>query len=157
MDAWTERVAVYVEHLEHLVDEVDRILQDTQVDVTRPAPTKTNEMTERLRLRLDELEQQIAERELLLRAADAPPTGVTLIQKLDHLNQSELARHADEVAERIQLAHQRSMSLFVCQFHLSNLTTDLVRVLTGGDYPATYGGRDTTLSTPQGGLFNKSA
>ncbi len=155
--SWTQRVAIYIDQLEQLVDHVDHILQDTKVNVTRPTPAKTNESTESLRVRLQALEQKIAERELLLHAADSPAMGLTLIEKLRGLEQIDLAQHAVGVADRIQLAHQRSMSLFVCQFHLSNLTTDLVRVLTGGDIPATYGGPNTPVSTPQGGLFNKSA
>lgn len=154
---WPQRVAIYIDQLQQLVEQVDRILQQTEVNVTKPTPAKTNESTGNLQVRLQALEQQIAERESLLHAADAPAMGLTLTEKLRGLDQIELVQAADRVSDRIQLAHQRSMSLFVCQFHLSNLTTDLVRVLTGGDIPATYGGPNAHVSTPQGGLFNKSA
>ena len=51
---------------------------------------------------------------------------------------------------------RRSVAIFVCQYHLSNLTTDLVRLMTGADQPATYGVVESTQPSPPGGLFNEA-
>jgi hypothetical protein len=157
MDPWIRRVEDYIDQLQSLVDEVDAIFQQTQVDVTKPEPESVQESAARLQDRLGDLERKVAERDQLLRADDAPSSGLTLIEKLGNSNHHELAERAERVAQQIGLAHQQSMSLFVCQFHLANLTTDLVRILTGADQPATYGGSGTSRLTPQGGLFNESA
>jgi hypothetical protein len=157
METWDLRVANYLDQLEELVFETDQILHAASVNPVRRDPTTAAGSMETLSDKLELLEQRVADREELLRAADAPPTGATLTEKLLASKHFQLAARADQIAEQISLAHQRSMSLFVCQFHLANLTADLVRILTGADYPATYGGRDRVQSTPQGGLFNKSA
>lgn len=157
MESWTKRVERYVDQLQELVDEVDRILTETNVDSARQDPAVLQQLTERLYGQLEALEQKVAARDELLRAADAPESGMTLTEKLRHSNHAELAQRADHVAHRIADVHGQSMSIFVCQFHLSNLTMDLVRMLTGAEQTTTYGGVQVEASTPQGGLFNESA
>jgi len=157
MGSWSDRVETYVDQLQDLVEEIDAILQQTNVESRGSSPATVQALTERLRGRLGELEQKVAHREELLRSEDAPSSGVTLTEKLDDAGQNDLADRAREVAQRIKKAHERSMSLFVCQYHLSNLTTDLVRLIAGADQVATYDGSGTAPPVPQGGLFNESA
>lgn len=157
MEIWAGRVEAYMDQLQGLVDEIDSIIEQTSVDPGKLDPTNVQGSTENLREKLGELERKVADREELLRSDDAPSIGLTLYDKLSDSNEFELAERADRLADQISLTHQRAMSRFVCQFHLSNLTTDLVRILTGADAPATYGGPGTVPIVPQGGLFNKSA
>jgi septation ring formation regulator EzrA len=157
MKPWTERVEQYLDQLQESVDEVDSILEETNVDSTRENPAVLQQLTERLYEQLEVLEQKVHARDGLLRAEDAPESGMTLTEKLSHANQPQLAQRADLVARRIADVHGQSMSIFVCQFHLSNLTSDLVRMLTGAEQTTTYGGVQADVSTPQGGLFNESA
>ena len=157
METWDRRVEAYMDQLQGLVDQIDVIFEQTNVDSSQGDPTNTEESTANLEEKLTSLEQKVADREELLRADDAPSVGLTLFDKLSDLNEFDLAERADRLAEQISLTHQRAMSRFVCQFHLSNLTTDLVRILTGSEQPATYGGPGTTQIVPQGGLFNESA
>ncbi len=151
------RVESYVDQLQVLVDEVENLLIETKVDSSRQEPTVVKQSTEQLYVRLDDLEQSVAQRDTLLRADDAPQAGITLIEKLTHSGNSDLADQAKSVAQRIKQCHERSMSVFVCQFHLSNLTTDLVRLLTGAEQTMTYSRGDVEATVPQGGLFNESA
>lgn len=157
MESWNDRVADYVSQLEQVVDEIDLCLQEHPVDSGQQTPADREGSSRYLQSRLAALETKVAQREALLRAADAPSAGLTIIQKLNMTGNKRLADRADQVAERIQDTYQRSVSLFVCRFHLSNLTSDLVRIMTGGDYPATYGGIDQSVQTPPGGLFNEAA
>ncbi len=157
MEIWAHRVETYMDQLQSLVDQVDVIFEQTNVDSSKLDPTNTEEATANLQEQLSSLEQKVADREELLRADDAPSGGLTLYDKLSEVNEFDLAERADRLAEQISLTHQRAMSRFVCQFHLSNLTTDLVRILTGSDGPETYGGPGTASIVPQGGLFNESA
>ncbi len=157
MEIWAHRVEAYMDQLQSLVDQVDAIFEQTNVDSSKLDPTETEESTASLQEKLNSLEQKVADREELLRTDDAPSVGLTLFDKLSDLNEFELAERADHLAEQISLTHQRAMSRFVCQFHLSNLTADLVRILTGSEQPATYGGSGTRQIVPQGGLFNESA
>ncbi len=157
METWARRVETYMDQLQGLVDEVDVIFEQANVDPSKLDPISVQESTANLQEKLSSMEQKVADREELLRADGAPSGGLTLYDKLSDSNEFELAERADRLADQISLTHQRAMSRFVCQFHLSNLTTDLVRILTGSDGPATYGGPGTTPIVPQGGLFNESA
>ncbi len=157
MESWIQRVETYIDQLQDLVEQLQVILRTAQVDSRDQGPQAVQASTQRLREQLDALEQKVAQRDQLLRSNDAPASGLTLIQKLSDANQTDLAAHADRVAEQVTKAHQSSMSLFVCQYHLSNLTTDLVRLLTGAEQTTTYSGTGATAPLPQGGLFNKSA
>ena len=157
MKAWIERTAEYIDQLEALVEQIDEQFQITQVDTTKVDATAVGEATIKLREGLVALEQKVADRDQLLRADDVPSRGTTLIEILTQSKEPMLAKRADQVAQQIGLTHQRAMSLFVCQFHLSNLTGDLVRIMTGADAPATYGGEKNAPLAPQGGLFNEAA
>jgi len=157
MESWTGRVETYMDQLQDLVEEIDVILQQTNVESRGSDPATVQALTERLGERLVELVQKVAHRDELLRSEDAPSSGTTLTEKLDDAEQNDLVDRAKEVAQRIKKVHERSMSLFVCQYHLSNLTTDLVRLLAGADQTTTYGGSGLASPVPQGGLFNESA
>ena len=93
---WLNRVEAYLDDLELAVDGLARQIKQMKVDQV-PAPRigsdagrgidgsmarSITSATERLSFFLTELESKVAQRELLLRAPDAPQTGLTLNEKL---------------------------------------------------------------------------
>ena len=106
--------------------------------------------------------EEIAEREQLLCAEDAPQLGVTLTEKIQHdahPRSQALAERCRAVSAMISTVNQRAISLFVCQFHLAQLGSDIVRLLAGQTSPPTYQApnRSEKSSDLGGGLFNEAA
>ena len=157
MPSWTERVERYVDQLDDLVQQLSAVTDQIQVDQSKCDPQVVQAAADDLVGRLDELERKVAERDQLLKADDAPEAGITLVEKLRDSAQRPLADRCVVVGDRIADLHHRSIATFVCQYHLSNLTVDLVRLMTGADRPATYGVDEAGPPTPQGGLFNDAA
>lgn len=158
-NTWPARVAIYLDQIEQIATTIELILEQTQLESSDDS-AKVQESTEDLERALGGLEQKIAEREELLRAADAPARGATLAEKLlgtDSGQDSQLALRCQQIAGLIELTHQRAISIFVCQYHLSELSTELVRLMVGASVPATYGESSQASATPGGGLFNESA
>jgi hypothetical protein len=160
---WTGRVEQYVETLDQLADKIDLILDETRVGTLGVKDGKINESTVQLQVALAELEEMVAKRDTLLRDVDAPTDGTTLTEKLKstfHIDDARLARRCEEVSEKVQLTHQRAMSLFVCQFHLADLTSEILKTISGSAAPDTYK-KDSKGSkhrpTGQGGLFDEAA
>ena len=160
MSSWNLRVTTYLDGLSDVVATVDGILAQARVDASAVDRTAVEKSAADLQQSLLELEQQVAWREALIGAPDAPANGLTLTEKLRALGSDEdaaLAARCDELAGRIAIVYQRSIAIFVCQFHLAELTTDLVRLLVGDDLPATYQPVPSKDFSVQGGLLNESA
>ena len=169
---WQERVAAYLEELELVTTELAAQIRRVEVDQIPQAQTtvlsetrlNTSEAgvldsgTQDLAGCLVELEDKVAQRELLLRAADAPDAGLTLAEKLLALGDQRslaLRDRCETIGELIADTNNRAVSLFVCQFHLANLTDEIVRVMAGVPEPKTYS--TTTKQTALGGnIFNES-
>ncbi len=155
---WHHRVSQYLDGLESVALEISSHLENSQVATVAGDPT-VQHSTDRLRDALAELEKKIAAREELLKAPNAPVGGSTLTDKLkrsDAAGSDEVAARCDRVAESIALANHRAVALFVCQYHLADFSAEIIRLLSGADAPATYGGSN---SQPSGGgtLFNEAA
>ena len=169
---WLNRVEAYLDDLELAVDGLARQIKQMKVDQV-PAPRSgsdaglgidgsmarsVNSATERLSFFLTELETKVAQRELLLRAPDAPQTGLTLNEKLETMRGPRalgLQRRCDVISEMVVDINNHAVSLFVCQFHLADLTDEVVRLMAGVPEPTTYGG--SSKSDALGGsLFNES-
>ena len=94
-----------------------------------------------------------------MRASDAPQAGLTLNEKLEAVRDPRargLQQRCDLISEMMVDINNHALSLFVCQFHLANLTDDVVRLMAGVPEPTTYGG--SCKSDALGGnLFNESA
>jgi len=157
MPTWTERTTAYLDQLAELVDQIDGHLQQTRIDPGAEAPGTVSVTTERLRQALGDLERVVAGRQNLLVADDAPEAGDTIAKKLTSLGEPELADRCSQLGTRIADVHHQAVSVFVCQYHLADLTTDLVRLMTGATEPATYGGDDNQPVSTPGGLFNEAA
>ena len=80
--SWFARVASYLVELEQVADKIDRALQSTRVEAGDYKVEDAKAHHGRLMESLGLLEAKIAEREELLKASDAPTTGVTLTDVL---------------------------------------------------------------------------
>ena len=159
-DSWPQRVALYLDQLEQSAMAIELILEQTQLESTGDDSDKVQQSTRDLENALAQLEQRIAEREELLRAPDVPAAGATLEDKLRGTGidqDAQLATRCQQIAGMIELTHHRAISIFVCQYHLSELSTEIVRLMVGASVPATYGESTSGASgTSGGGLFNES-
>ena len=160
---WTSKVEHYTETLDQLAEKIDLILDETRVGTLGAKDQTINESTDQLQLAMAELEGMVAKRDELLRLPDAPKEGSTLTEKLKstfHIDDARLAKRCGVVSEKIKLTHERAMALFVCQFHLADLTGDILRSISGSQAPNTYK-KDSSGSqqrpTGQGGLFDEAA
>lgn len=162
---WSSRVERYLDELEQCANTIDLILDETRVQAVAVKTGEVDESTRQLQETLATLESKIAERETLLRDADAPPQGLTLVAKLRsslHVDDERLARRCEQIAGTIEMTHTRAVSLFVCQYHLADLTGSLVRIMTRTDTPQTYNASQTSHGkspgkSSGGGLFDEAA
>ncbi|TWU59846.1 hypothetical protein Poly51_01190 [Rubripirellula tenax] len=159
---WTNRVETYLNELEQTAEIIDLILDETRVRTIGVQTDDVSESTRQLKDALADLETKIAEREDLLRDADAPPSGLTLTEKLAgslRIEDARLASRCRDLAGTIQKTHTRAVSLFVCQYHLADLTTNLVGILSGASRLQTYRAINDTErpSKAGGGLFDEAA
>jgi len=156
---WNDRVEAYVERLRQITTSIAETLDDTRVNTLAPDSEELNAQASKLAASIRSLETMVDEREALLHAEDAPPTGITLTEKLlatRRIDDARLARQCREVSGELEATHQRAVSLFVCQFHLANFGKELLQLLSGSLEGATYG--DGPSRTGQGGgLFNEAA
>lgn len=159
--SWEQRVAQYLQNLQSEVQVVSTILEQSMVAATTVDAAGVTAHAARLREALQQLEVQVANRQQLLQASDAPQHGETLIAKL-HAGEapltSELAARAETLAATINEINHRAVSLFVCQYHLADLSNEIVRILSGSTAPATYGNTSPAANQSGGGtLFNEAA
>ncbi|MCG8649239.1 MAG: flagellar export chaperone FlgN [Pirellulales bacterium] len=159
-DSWTPRVMEYLSELRDIAQHVHSLLDQTHVETAAVEAGKVEQSVLQLQESLKELEQMVVRRQDLLQAEDAPAAGASLGEKLrrssDPAHQT-LAQQCDDLSKLIEQANLRAVSLFVCQFHLSDLTTEIVRLLSGVTTPPTYNDKGN-LANPGGGtLFNEAA
>lgn len=155
---WTERVEDYVHQLQQTAETIDLILDETRLSTTQVKSPEIEASTQELLTAIGHLEKLVDTREALLRADDAPAEGVTLTEKLfstRRIDDGRLAKQCQEVARQVEMTHQRAVSLFVCQYHLSQLGSELLQLLSGSAAPDTYGQERRPSSG--GGLFNDAA
>ncbi len=154
---WNQRVSVYLDKLETATESIDLILDDMHLSTKNVDSEKLAASTQALMQSIETLANLIQQREVLLRDTDSPQHGTTLVDKLLSTHQSEdarIARRCQKIAGTVETTHHRAMSIFVCQYHLAVLSSDLVRMLSGERTPPTYAKRQ---ASHRGGLFNEAA
>ncbi len=157
---WNDRVAAYLDELELVATKIDETVDRLQVETIQFGADEINAHVAKLQEALVELEVKIVEREEILKSPEAPPAGLSLTQKLKgtrHTDDARLAKRCESVSHLIMDAHQRAVSLFVCQYHLLDFNTEIVQLLVGSALPATYDASARRTNAPGGGLFNESA
>jgi hypothetical protein len=159
-DTWRTKVATYVDQLEEIAKSIDSILEQTQIDTLQVKCEQVDQSTSQLQQALIRLEEKIAQREGLLKAPDAPQQGLSLTEKLKgtrHIDDARLARRCEQLAALIASTNDRAIALFVCQYHLADCSSEIVRLISGNTAPATYDPSRRTPTRTSGGLFNESA
>lgn len=157
---WPMRVEGYLDRVEQVALTIELILDQTKLETSASNAGNVQQATLDLQQALVELEQKVAEREELLAAPDAPIQGTTLADKLSATGRAEdalLGVRCQQVSKMIESTHHQAISIFVCQYHLADLGTELVRLISGADLPATYGVGHEPSPPASGGLFNESA
>ncbi len=158
MNDWINRLGTYLDELESDVTRIDDILASSTVQTTNVDQEGVDHATSELTDALKDLEAKVAERESLLSDPNAPARGGTLTSKLpfsDWPERDAIADRCEQIGEAVALANHRAVSLFVCQYHLSDLSTEILRLMSGTPEPPTYG--KDSRETGGGSIFNESA
>ena len=160
---WVERVDEYLHALQQCVEKLDESLDNTRMGTTTLNAPQVSDGTHHLSECLKELESLIADRKVLLDADDAPHRGVSLRDVLNRCSDPgayRLAGRCEKLSRSVDLSRERAVSLFVCQFHLSDLSAHLLALLRSGtDHGSTYqrGTSDVNRNGVSGSVFNKAA
>jgi hypothetical protein len=158
--SWFDRVAEYLDGLQSCAQSIDLILDQTRVHTVGLDPAEVQRSTDDLAHAIKDLEGKTAQRDELLRAPDAPPTGSTLTEKLrgsNRVDHEKLATRCDQIAGTIEMANLRAVSLFVCQYNLLDVSKQIIRLLSGVSTPPTYGEETDRDAASGGTLFNEAA
>jgi hypothetical protein len=161
--SWIDRVDDYLESLQQCVEDLDEALDNTRLGTSTLNTPQVGEGTQHLSRSLEELEALIAERRVLLDADDAPLRGVSLRDVLNRCNvpgANHLASRCQRLSKSVDMSRERAVSLFVCQFHLGDLSSHLLSLLRSGtDHGSTYqrGMSDVKRNDAGGSVFNKAA
>lgn len=157
--AWRARVASYIEEATAIADSIDLILDETRMGAASQRGGEIDAATQQLCSAISELERIVQQRDVLLRATDAPPFGLSLSEKLlstRRIDDARIAKSCREVADLVDRTHQRATSLFICQYHLSNISGDLAARLSSSTMlQTTLGSRQSPKSN--GGRFHEAA
>jgi len=162
-EPWIRRVEEYLDSLQSCVEGLNEALDETRVGSTTLDTPRVGSGTNMLSDSLAKLESLIAQRQMLLDAEDAPLRGVSLRDVLNRCTiagAAAIAERCHQISRDVELSRERSIALFVCQFHLGDLSTHLLALLrSGADNGSTYqnGKTDVKRDESGGSVFNKAA
>ncbi|MEZ6087558.1 MAG: hypothetical protein R3C05_05935 [Pirellulaceae bacterium] len=131
---WIDQVGGYLDGLEQTADQIADAIVELERATCHAATDDINHGCAKLGSLLKELEIRLTQRESLLQTCPQQPAPSTLklaLQGISHSKAVELANRTEHVAAHLRLIHQKSMGLFVGQFHLSGVTEHFLRMLTG--------------------------
>jgi len=160
---WIDRVADYLDQLEFCVERLNTALDEMRLGTKQLQLPQLESAHTQLSDALRDLESLIAAREGLIHADDVPNPGLSIREILGvatDLLSRELSRRCIRLAKDVDLSRERAVSLFVCQFHLADLSENLLALLRGTPGPrSTYSnGQDVRRPATMGGsILNKSA
>lgn len=161
--SWHQRVAVYLDDLQLCLNRLNESLYAMRAATSAMALPPLETSQRQVAKALADLEGLIATRQNLISASDAPGPGISLHDILSNAGDTvsdELAARCGRIATEVELSRERAVAIFVCQFHLSDLTGHLLMLLRGGSSPsATYDNAGSTRrpGTSSGSLLNQSA
>ncbi len=160
---WAARVSDYLDQLQSCVERLDDALDEMRMGTKRLEISQVDQSHQDLAAALKNLELLIADREDLIHADDAPAQGITIREILgkqdDDFSQS-LSQRCMRISKDVDASRERAVTLFVCQFHLADLSQSLLALLRGTpSRQATYdNASDVRRPTDMGGsILNKSA
>ena len=162
-----DHVVGYLDDLEEIVEALDLALEASRRESMAGRSSEVEQSTQQVALVLERLVGKVAERDALLASPTAPQVGSTLTEKLRRAGESSVAARCQAVSGQMGLVHQRALSLFVCQYHLADLSGELVSLITATPTSGTYtdgnrgerGGAagSQQRSNAQGALFDDAA
>ncbi|HBJ35122.1 MAG TPA: hypothetical protein DDZ51_10285 [Planctomycetaceae bacterium] len=162
-DLWTTRVSDYLDQLQSCVERLDESLDEMRMGTKRLEISQVDQSHQELAAALEDLESLIAAREELIRADDAPGPGMTIRDILatqdDEFSQS-LVQRCSRISKDVDASRERAVALFVCQFHLADLSQSLLSIMRGtpGRQTTYNNASDVRRPTDVGGsILNKSA
>ncbi len=162
-NGWTERVSDYLDQLQGCVERLDDALDEMRMGTSRLEMIQVDQSQQHLAAALRDLELLIAAREDLIRASDAPALGMTIreiLSKQEDAISRSLSKRCLVVSKNIDASRERAVALFVCQFHLADLSQSLLSLFRGTTgIQTTYENMsDVRRPTDMGGsILNKSA
>lgn len=160
---WLRCIDEYLTQLESVADALDgRFAELRLATLDTDVPEVQQQLTE-IATSLGELETLVVRRQHLLGRDDAPGVGATIAEKMRTLGGDP---HAVSMQQRIGRIGAvigdlrcRADALFVCGFHLHEMTTDFLRTLIGDRTAEVYErGGPVTGRVPQsrGGIFSQT-
>jgi 16S rRNA G1207 methylase RsmC len=161
--SWHQRVALYLDDLHNCIEQLNEALYAMRAATTDRVLPQLELSQRRLAETLKSLELMISARHELITAGDAPAAGQSLREILKSAggkDSDELAARCKQLAKEVELSRERAVAVFVCQFHLSDLSGHLLTLLRGVPSPnATYqqGGAVRRPIAGSGSLLNQSA
>lgn len=160
---WTDRVSDYLDQLEGCAVRLDDALDEMRLGSRRIEMDQLDQAHQSLANALGELESLIAAREELIHADDAPGPGNSIRDILKNQRDDvskAIAERCHRVSRGLETSRERAIALFVCQFHLAELSQSLLSLFRGDTgHLLTYcNGAEARRPTASGGnLLNKSA
>jgi len=160
---WVDRVSDYLDQLQNCVHKLDESLDEMRTGTARLELAHVDQSHHQLVAALGNLELLIAAREDLIRASDAPASGFTIreiLGKQDDIFSQSLSQRCQKLSKDIDSSRQRAVALFVCQFHLADLSDSLLSLLRGtpGRLATYSNASDVRRPVDAGGsILNKSA
>jgi hypothetical protein len=160
---WTDRVSDYLDQLEICAGRLEEAVDEMRFGSKQIELDHLDQSHQSLATALVDLESLIVAREELIHADDAPGPGIS-IRNILGSQQDDVSKRLNErcrrVARDLDISRERAVALFVCQFHLAELSQSLLSLFQGGPgHLATYSnGAEVRRPTANGGtLLNKSA
>ena len=164
--AWRVKVESYLRTLQQIAETMDLLLLRYRPDRAAADTKLIEENTNKLADAVAEMERMVAQRELLLADNHAPVSGASISEKLRGTDDPEchrLATLCEELSQTLATSQQRAVSLFVCQFHLTQLSSEIIGILSAAPATGTYGpqgtseiGTNSHAKNSGGGLFNEA-
>lgn len=162
-NGWVERVSDYLDQLQNCVERLDDALDEMRMGTKRLEMSQIDQSQHHLAAALADLESLIAAREELIHATDAPASGMTIreiLKQQDDAFSQSLSQRCQKLSKDVDLSRERAVALFVCQFHLADLSQSLISLFRG-----TPGGQSTYSDSSAaqrptnmgGSILNKSA
>ncbi|QDV11864.1 hypothetical protein CA51_17400 [Rosistilla oblonga] len=145
---WMDHVDTYLQQLNETSDALAGTLVGLEQATRKADSEEINSACAKLGSLLRVLEQQLSQREALLvefpDAADTAPANLqSALGTIEHPRANELAKRCTLISSELRGIHQKAISLFVGQYHLTSVTEELLRLMSGvSAKPITYDAAD---------------
>ncbi|QDV67948.1 hypothetical protein Poly24_16540 [Rosistilla carotiformis] len=157
---WMADVDTYLQQLNETSEALAGTLVGLEQATRKAASEEIHNQCAKLGSLLRVLQQQLAQREALLiefpDAADAAPVSLqAALSTVKHSGAVEMVKRCAVISTELQGLHQKAIALFVGQYHLSNMTEEFLRLMSGvSAKPITY---DKTDDEAGGSFLDRAA